>query len=288
MKNISLDNITQAVVNHGDQGKTHPRLHEIYASLVRHLHAFVREVNLTEEELQLGRDFLTRAGRPHQEMTNGEVHLMTDLLGISELVELLHDVDRRGATETNLEGPLYVPDAPERKMGERIGVDEDGEALFMSGRVVDTAGRPIAKALVDVWQSNSKGFYDLQDPAQPKGNLRGCFTTGADGKYAFETVVPLEYNVPASGPCGEVLRLLGRHTWRPAHIHFKLSAPGYIPITTMVYVEGAPYLDSDTTFSVKTALIALRRHDTPEELRARNQPKPFDTTEFDFVMKPAA
>ena len=288
MKTISLENITQAVVNHGDQGKTHPHLHEIYASLVRHLHAFVREVNLTEEELQLGRDFLTRVGRPHQEMPNGEVHMMTDLLGISELVELLHDVDRGAVTETNLEGPLYVPDAPERKMGERIGVDEDGETLLMSGRVVDTAGRRIAKALVDVWQTNSKGFYDLQDPAQPKGNLRGRFTTGADGKYAFETVVPLGYNVPASGPCGEVLRLLGRHTWRPAHIHFKLSAPGYIPITTLVYVEGAPYLDSDTVFSVKTALIALRRHDTPEELRARNQPKPFDATEFDFVLRPAA
>ncbi|BAZ65447.1 putative hydroxyquinol 1,2-dioxygenase [Fischerella sp. NIES-4106] len=117
MQNITLDNITQAVINHGDGGKSHPRLYEIYRSLVTHLHAFVREVNLTEQELQMGRGFLNRASHHTQEIPNGEIHMLTDLLGISELVELLHDTERGTATESNLEGPMYIPDVPERQMG---------------------------------------------------------------------------------------------------------------------------------------------------------------------------
>lgn len=285
MRNVSIENITQAVIDHGDGGRMHPRLYEIYSSLVRHLHAFVREVNLTPPELKLGIDFLTRVGRPHSEMPDGEADLLMGLLGISILAELLHDADRGAVTETNIEGPFYVPNAPERKMGDRIGVDEDGETLFMSGRVLDPDGKPIAGAIIDVWQANSKSFYDLQDPNQPEGNFRSRLQTAADGRYAFATVVPLGYKVPESGPCGEVLGLLGRHPWRPAHIHFKLSAPGYAPITTMTHIDGAPYVDSDTVFAVRSALIKLQKHDAPDELRARNQDKPFYTTEFDFVLK---
>ncbi|WP_026732231.1 dioxygenase family protein [Fischerella sp. PCC 9605] len=287
MNNITLDNITQAVIDHGDGGKAHPRLYEIYKSLVTHLHAFVREVNLTEQELQLGRDFLNRASHHTQEIPNGEIHMLTDLLGISELVELLHDTDRGTATESNLEGPTYVSDAPERKMGDRLGIDEDGDTLLLSGRVLDLNGQPIANALVDVWQPNSKGLYDIQDSNQLDGNFRGRYRTNTDGKYTFETVVPLGYNVPASGPCGQVLRLLGRHTWRAAHIHFKLSAPGYTPLTTQIFIDGDPHLDSDTTFSVKSAIVKLQKHETPEELKAANRDKLFYTTEFDFVLSPA-
>jgi catechol 1,2-dioxygenase/hydroxyquinol 1,2-dioxygenase len=210
--------------------------------------------------------------------------MLTDLLGISELVELLHDAHR--GTESNLEGPLYVPNAPERQMGDRLGIDADGDTLFLSGRVLDLNGQPIANAVIDVWQPNSKGLYDSQDPSQPSGNFRGCFKTDGSGVYRFETVVPLGYKVPASGPSGELLRLLGRHPWRPAHIHFKVSAPKYSALTTQIFIAGDPHLDSDTTFSVRSAIVQLQKHEAPDELKAHNQSKPFYTTEFDFVLKP--
>lgn len=284
MQNITLETITEAVINHGDRGRSHPRLYEIYTSLVQHLHDFVREVNLTEPELQQGRDFLNQASHHTQDIPTGEIHLLTDLLGISELVELLDDTHH--GTESNLEGPLYVPNAPERQMGNRLGIDPEGDTLFLSGRVLNLDGEPITDALIEVWQPNSKGLYDLQDSSQPLGNFRGCFKTDASGKYRFETVVPLGYNVPTSGPSGELLRLLGRHTWRAAHIHFKLSAPQYTSLTTQIFMAGDPHLDLDTTFAVRSALVQLQKHEAPEELKAWKQSKPFYTTEFDFVLKP--
>jgi hydroxyquinol 1,2-dioxygenase len=284
MQNITLNTITQAVINHGDRGKSHPRLYEIYTSLIRHLHDFVREVNLTQSELQQGRNFINQVSHHTQEIPTGEIHLLTDLLGISELVELLHDAKR--GTESNLEGPLYVPNAPERLLGDRLGIDAEGDSLFLSGRVLNFNGQPIANALIDVWQPNSKGLYDIQNPSQPQGNFRGRFKTDKSGKYMFETVVPLGYSVPVSGPSGELLRLLGRHPWRAAHIHFKVSSSEYSSLTTQIFIAGDPHLDSDTTFAVRAAIVQLQKHESPDELKAHNQGKPFYTTEFDFVLKP--
>ncbi len=284
MQNITLDTITKAVINHGDCGKSHPRLYEIYTSLVQHLHDFVREVKLTESELQQGRNFLNQASHHTQEIPTGEIHLLTDLLGISELVELLHDAHR--GTESNLEGPVYVPNAPERQMGDRLGIDPEGDTLFLSGSVLDLNGQPIANALIEVWQANSKRLYDIQDSSHLQGNFRGRFKTEGSGKYTFETVVPIGYSVPVSGPSGELLRLLGRHSWRAAHIHFKVSAPEYTSLTTQIFIAGDPHLDSDTTFAVRSAIIQLQKHEAPDELKAHNQSKPFYTSEFDFVLKP--
>lgn len=274
MRNITLDNITRAVIEHCDGSKTHPRLYEVYVSLVKHLHTFVREVKLTEAELELWHRFLTEVGRPREQTPNGEAHMLMDLLGVSELAVLMNDEDRGAATETNNEGPLYVPNAPERKMGDRLGEDSAGEPLLLSGRVLTPGNQLIADALLDVWQPNSKGLYDIQDPSQSRGNFRGRFRTGADGRYEFETLLPGSYKVPEDGPCGEVLRLLGRHPWRPAHIHFKLSAPGYVPITTMAYLEGAPYIDSDTTFSVKLGQIDDHSTGGAAEPRSSQGPPP--------------
>jgi catechol 1,2-dioxygenase/hydroxyquinol 1,2-dioxygenase len=284
MEKITLDTITQAVINHGDRGKSHPRLYEIYTSLIQHLHDFVREVNLTESELQQGRNFLNQASHHTQEIPTGEIHLLTDLLGISELVELLHDAHR--GTQSNLEGPVYVPNAPERQMGDRLGIDPEGVPLFLSGSVLDLNGQPIANALIEVWQPNSKGLYDIQDSSHPQGNFRGRFKTEGSGKYTFETVVPIGYPVPVSGPSGELLRRLGRHPWRAAHIHFKVSAPEYTSLTTQIFIAGDPHLDSDTTFAVRSTIVQLQKHEAPDELKAHKQSKPFYTTEFDFVLKP--
>lgn len=284
MRNISLDTITEAVINHADRNIAPPRLYEIYTHLIQHLHDFVREVNLTEQELQAGRDFLNQASRHTQEIPDGEIHMLTDLLGISELVVLLQDANG-AATESNLEGPTYVPNAPERQMGDRIGIDPAGDPLLLSGKVLNVNGEPIASALIDVWQPNSQGWYDIQDSSQPKGNFRGRFTTDSYGNYTFETVVPNGYNVPASGPSGELLRLLGRHTWRAAHIHFKVSADGYTPVTTQLYIEGDPHLDSDTTFAVRTAILELQRYESPIETDIQPD-KSFYTSQFNFVLKP--
>jgi catechol 1,2-dioxygenase/hydroxyquinol 1,2-dioxygenase len=203
MQKIALDTITEAVINHGDRGKSHPRLYEIYTSLVRHLHDFVREVKLTESELQQGRNFLNRVSHHTQEIPTGEMHMLTDLLGISELVELLHDAHR--GTESNLEGPLYVPNAPERQMGDRLGIDPEGDALFLSGRVLDLNGQPIANALIDVWQSNSQGLYDIQDHLIPWGT-----SEGVSKRQGVESIRlkrgATSYKVPVSGPSGELLR----------------------------------------------------------------------------------
>jgi catechol 1,2-dioxygenase/hydroxyquinol 1,2-dioxygenase len=284
MQNITLDTITETVINHGDRGKSHPRLYEIYTSLVQHLHNFVREMNLTEPELQQGRDFLNQASHHIQEIPDGEIHLLTDLLGLSELVELLDNTHR--GTESNLEGHMYVANAPERRVGDLLGIDSEGDTLFLSGRVLNLDSEPIANALIEVWQPNSKGLYDLQDSSQPQGNFRGCFRTDASGKYRFETVVPLGYHVPTSGPSGELLRLLGRHSWRAAHIHFKLNAPQYRSLTTQIFIAGDPHLDSDTTFAVRSGIVQLQQHKTPEELKAWKQGKPFYTAVFDFVLQP--
>jgi hydroxyquinol 1,2-dioxygenase len=274
----SIDRITEEVINSGDRGATHPRLHEIYASLVRHLHDFVRDVKLTQAELMRGRDFINRASHHTQEIPDGEIHMLLDLLGISELVELLQETNRGVATESNLEGPLYVPNPPERQMGDRLGIDEAGDPLFLAGYVLDLRGQPIVNAIVDVWQGNSKGLYDIQDDSQPRGNFRGYFRTNSDGKYAFETVIPLGYQVPSSGPCGEALRLLGRHPWRAAHIHIKLSAPGFVPLTTQLFIDGDPYLESDTTFAVRTAILQLQKQQV--------NGKHFYTSDFNFILQP--
>src|SRR5690606_34954824 len=159
MPSITIENITDRVINHGDGGKTNPRLHEIYASLIRHLHAFQKEVNLTTEELEIGRQFLFRLAQPNQDFPMGEIHLMSDCLGISELSILLEDARNQGTTEMNVEGPLFIAGLPERESGAKIGEDPNGDPLFLRHKVQDRDGRPLAGAIVDVWQPNGDGYY---------------------------------------------------------------------------------------------------------------------------------
>jgi catechol 1,2-dioxygenase len=260
-----------------------PRLHAIVERVLGDLHAAVRDLEITEPELRGGLEFLTEVG------TAGEWQLLSDVLGISVAVDANTHHPRDGATASNVEGPFYRPDAPLVESPVTLcGDDEPGEVLLVSGQVRDAAGQPLPGALLDVWQTNQAGLYEHEDPSQPDWNLRRRFHTGEDGRYQFRTVAPAAYQIPHSGPVGRFLAAVGRHPWRPAHLHLKVSAPGHRPLTTMLYLEGDPWLHDDTIFSVKPELVvALERHDRAEDLAARGLDRPFSTASYDLALEPA-
>ncbi|GGT83669.1 dioxygenase family protein [Actinomadura citrea] len=230
------------------------RLREVMASLVRHLHAFARDVGLREPELMAAVRFLTETGRTCTE-DRQEFVLLSDTLGLSSLVDELGGAGAGGATPSTILGPFYVPDAPLRASGTSIAdVDLGGEPLLVDGEVADTAGRPLAGAVADVWQTAPNGRYDVQDPDQPRHNLRGRFRTDAEGRFSFRTVRPVSYPIPDDGPVGRLLRATGRHPWRAAHIHAIVSAPGHRSVTTTVFDAEDGYLGSDAVFGVKPEL----------------------------------
>jgi hydroxyquinol 1,2-dioxygenase len=282
---INLDTITDAVINHGDKGASHPRLHEIYASLVRHLHAFQREVNLTTEELEIGRQFLLKLAQPSQDFPMGEIHLMSDCLGISELSVLLEDKDNHGTTEMNVEGPLYLHGLPERQHGDRLGeIGPADKPMFVRHRVVDKNGKALANAIMDVWQPNGEGFYYVQRDYLPDWNFYGRFRTDANGEVHYLSVVPGDYPVPTSGATGSVLQMLGRHGYRACHVHYMIQAEGHEPLTTMMYFNHSPYVDSDTIFSVKNFRVDLTEHTDPAEIAARGLDRPFYSLDYTFII----
>jgi catechol 1,2-dioxygenase len=264
------------------------RLRQIMTSVVTHLHAIVKEVEPTFEEWAFAIDFLTRTGQICDDKRQ-EFILLSDTLGVSMLVDAINHRRNSAATESTVLGPFHVDGAPHLQMGDSISRDGKGEPLHMSGKVLDESGAPIEGALLDVWQTSADGFYDVQDARQPDMNLRGQFVTGQDGRYFFRTVKPSSYPIPSDGTVGTMLAALGRHPMRPAHVHFIVHAPGYQSVTTHVFVDGDPYLDSDAVFGVKESLIVpFVHHDDPpaaERLSLRN---PFYTAEYDFVLVPAA
>lgn len=287
MPAITLQNITDAVINHGDKGKTNPRLHQIYSSLIKHLHEFQREVNLTTEELDIGRQFLFKLATPNQDFPMGEIHLMTDCLGVSELCILLEDKKNsdHGTTEMNVEGPLFIAGLPERANGAMIGeAGPTDKPLFVTHKIQDKSGKPLANAIVDVWQPNGEGFYFVQREHLPKWNFYARLRTDEEGRVSFATVVPGDYPVPTSGPTGSMLEQLGRHGYRACHIHYIIRAAGHDDFTTMMYFNHSPYVDSDTIFSVKDFRVDIVKHDNGEEIRARGLDKPFYTLDYTFVI----
>lgn len=233
-----------------------PRLAQVMASLVRHLHAFARDVQLTQDEWAAGVDFLTRTGQ----ICSGERQefiLLSDVLGFSMLVDAINNRRPLGVTENTVFGPFHVADAPIRAMGDCISLDGKGESCLYDGRVVDPQGNPVDGACIDVWSDNADGFYDVQQPGiQPLWNNRGRFFTGPDGAYRFVGIKPVSYPIPDDGPVGQMLGQLGRHPWRPAHMHYMVTAPGFQKLVTHTFVGGDAYLDSDAVFGVKRTLIA--------------------------------
>ncbi len=287
MRNMTESEITTAVLGRFDT-TDNPRVKQVLSSLLTHLHAFVREVELTQEEWFEGIKFLTETGRKCTD-TRQEYILLSDTLGISMLVDLINHRKPNGATESTVFGPFYTPGAPEMEDGGNIARQDDGAACFVSGRVTALDGTPIKGALLDVWQTSSNGFYDTQDPNQPDFNMRGKFHSDEDGSYRIQTVRPVSYPIPVDGPVGKMLKLTGRHPNRPAHIHFIVSAEGFEPVTTHLFDDTDSYIDSDAVFGVKDTLVCkFERHDSEADAAKDNVSAPFYTVEYDFVLAPTA
>jgi protocatechuate 3,4-dioxygenase beta subunit len=262
-----------------------PRLRRVLTSLVRHLHAFVKDVELTEEEWGVAIDFLTRTGQMSNQVRQ-EFILLSDVLGVSMLVETINHRTGGTSTESTVLGPFHMVASPPRELGEDINLDRKGTPCLVSGRVTGPDGEPLAGASVDVWQTNEDGFYDVQQPGiQPPGNLRGLFTADAEGRFWFRSVVPRFYPIPDDGPVGQLLAATGRHPNRPAHLHFIVAAEGYRPVTTHVFVADSPYLDSDAVFGVKESLIReVPEVDDPARAAEAGLANPFRTLTFDLTL----
>lgn len=232
------------------------RLVQVMASLVSHLHAFVKDVGLTQAEWEAAIGFLTKTGQ----ICDGnrqEFILLSDVLGVSMLVDAINNRRPTGATENTVLGPFHVDGVPEYPMGASITKDGGRETCLFEGTVTDLEGTPLSGVRIDVWSDNEDGFYDVQQPGvQPAHNNRGVFVTGADGRYWFQGIKPVSYPIPDDGPVGQLLARLGRHPYRPAHMHFIVTAEGYEPVITHTFVAGDAYLTSDAVFGVKQSLIA--------------------------------
>lgn len=240
------------------QATPDPRLRQLMTSLIRHLHGFVADVALTQDEWLTAIRFLTATGQISSDRRQ-EFILLSDTLGASMLVDLLAGPSGAGAagfaTESTVLGPFYVPGSPERAYGASIAERPSGEPAWVTGRVTDTDGNPIVGATLDVWQNADDRLYAVQNPDSPAGNLRGLFRTERDGGFAFLGVRPTEYPIPDDGPVGQLLASTGRHPWRPAHIHVIVSAPGYRTVATHIFDSASMYLDSDAVFAVKASLV---------------------------------
>ena len=264
-----------------------PRLREIMTALVRHLHEFVREVRLTEDEFRAATALIARLGHLTTD-THNEVVLMAGSLGVSALVCLLNN-GNNGETETaqNLLGPFWrLGSPPTGNGGSIVRSSTPGPALFMTARVVDPAGAPVVGAEVDIWQSSPRGFYENQDSDQADMNLRGKFTTDGEGRFWFQSVKPAGYPIPTDGVVGDLLKAQRRHPYRPAHVHALIYKPGFKTLISQVYADDDPNLESDAQFGVTRALIGhLERHDEPHR-DAPNAGVPWYSLDYTYVMEP--
>ncbi len=262
-----------------------PRLRTVLSALVRHLHAFATEVHLTQAEWETGIAFLTRTGQTCS-AERQEFILLSDVLGLSMLVDAINNRRPAGATENTVFGPFHVDGAPLLPMGANICLDGKGESCRFEGRVLDLDGRPVEGACVDVWSDNADGFYDVQQPGiQPKWNNRGRFVTGADGRYAFVGINPTSYPIPDDGPVGQMLGKLGRHPYRPAHLHYIIKAEGYETLVTHIFDPDDQYIHSDAVFGVKESLLAkFDRQKDPQRAAEYGFSEEFWEVKHDFVL----
>lgn len=252
MRNLTEENLTDAVLGRLSDC-SNPRLRQVTASLIRHLHAFIRDVEPTPQEWFAGIQFLTDTGKICDDKRQ-EYILLSDTLGVSMLVDAINNRKPIGATESSVLGPFYVEGAPERSSGADLAPGE-GPGVVVSGMVTSTDGTPLPDAVLDIWQTAPNGLYHVQDSAAPEHHLCGKLHAGPDGRYSFRTLKPVSYPIPTDGPVGKFLEELGRHPYRPAHIHFIVSAPGFKPVITQLFTEGDEFIETDAVFGVKNSLV---------------------------------
>lgn len=292
MSQLEVSDFAQAVIDRMGECRD-PRFKQIMTALVKHAHAFAREVDLTPDEWMAGIQFLTATGQKCDEKRQ-EFILLSDTLGLSMLVVALEQA--RGAkaiagkpgenpTEATVQGPFFWPGAPKKELGDDIG-EGLGEPTLYHGRVTDTTGRPVAGCQMDVWSGDEGGLYDMQ-----KGDtmmLRAQFRTDADGNYRFWSIKPTFYPVPGDGPVGAMLDKMGRHLNRPGHMHMMLEAPGHERLITHIFVKDSPYLDSDAVFGVRNSLIVeFPKHQPGKAPDGRLMGKPYYTAQYDFRLVPS-
>jgi hydroxyquinol 1,2-dioxygenase len=264
------------------------RLAEVMSSLTQHLHDFARAVQLSEDELMAGIQFLTEVGRMCDDRRQ-EFILLSDVLGLSMLVTAQNNRKPAGCTEATVFGPFHVEDSPHHALGDDIANGARGEPCYVRGVVRGLDGMPVPGARLEVWQADADGYYDVQYAGQDEARARATLTAGPDGDYRFRSIVANSYPIPHDGPVGQLLAALGRHPWRPAHLHFMISAGGYETLITHVFRQGDKYLDSDAVFGVRDSLIAeWIRHPPGHAPDGSVLSTPFYTLDFDFVLNPLA
>ena len=274
------------------QGRSGPKADKrakfLADTLVKHLHAFIKEARPTMDEWMYGIQFLTRTGQACNDWRQ-EYILLSDVLGVSMLVETINNEKMSGETESTVLGPFYIPDAPRYANGANICLDGKGEPVWVRGRVTNARGKAIAGATLEVWQANEDGFYDVQQKGiQPDMNLRGVFTSDAEGRFSFRSAYPRFYPIPHDGPVGDVLTALDRNPNRPAHIHVMVSATGYEKLITHIFTPDCPWLKEDAVFGVKQSLIAdFRIVDDADRAATIGMPNPFREVKWNVVMSKA-
>jgi hydroxyquinol 1,2-dioxygenase len=275
MRNLDQNTITDAVLaRHANT--ENPRLKTVMSSLVKHLHAFARDVALTEDEWFKGIEFVTRCGHITNDRRQ-EFILLSDVLGLSMLTVAMNNDKPAGCTEATVFGPFHVEGAPRYELGADISNGARGVPCVVRGTVRGIDGEPVANAHIDVWQSDEDGLYDVQHPEIDHAQARGILHSDGEGRYHFRSILAVPYSIPHDGPVGDLLKATGRHPWRPAHLHFLIEAPGYETLITHVFRSDDPYLDSDAVFGVRQSLIA----------DWKKQPDGTYMVEYDFVLNPA-
>jgi hydroxyquinol 1,2-dioxygenase len=282
MSNFDEHSITDAVLERF-KNTPDPRLKEIINSVVRHLHDCVREIEPSFEEWMAAIQFLTRTG---QISVGGrqEYILLSDTLGVSMLVDAINHRLPKGATETTVLGPFFVDKQPVEEQGADIARGAPGQPLYVEAQFSSVDGKPLKDAVVDVWQSDSEGFYDVQRSDLDEAQLRARFRADAEGRVRFWTIMPTAYPIPDDGPVGDMLKATARHPWRPAHLHFMAASPGFTTLVTHVFVAGDKYLESDAVFGVKDSLID-KYPEQPATLAppdGRNLQGPWRRLNYDF------
>jgi len=285
MRNVTEDTLTQAVLQTISKDAD-PRFQEIMTGLISHLHTFALETSLSKEEWLDAIEFLYQTGKKTTRNRN-EFILLSDTLGLSSMVDMISSRGNDDATDVSVLGPFYIEGAPFIKNGGDLIAENAGQHTLVRGRISSTDGSPIPNALLDVWQNAKNGKYSNEDPEQDDNNLRARLNAAEDGSYSFTTIRPTPYTVPEDGPAGVMLDAMGRHPWRPAHIHFKISADGFQDLITEIYPDDDEYIDADAVFGVRDSLaVSFKPTESEEDAAQYGIKTPFLAVAYDFRLRP--